>query len=323
MMKFIPLVLVGFSFNVGASNIITGTFEATQVCPTYASALNQSNPDNLTIEINTTYPLREINESSSDWLRIEFPDHQLRWIHSSCGVVTSNKLNSSSCSSVGMADSHLLALSSQSGFCETYGFEAGKPECRKLSKSSYQASHLTLHGLWPNQDVCGQRYGYCGVKPQSNHCGYAPVTLTPKVTERLKTLMPSFNFGSCLERHEWNKHGSCQALSADDYFTLAMGLVSEVDKSAFGKYLTAHKGETVKLSTLRDLITESFGAKNAGKVYLGCKNNILVDIFIQLPALIPFNESLVTLITSAPDNRNVDFCSAKVVISNFTKESWL
>ncbi len=65
-----------------------------------------------------------------------------------------------------MADSHVLALSSQSGFCQTYGFEAGKPECLKLSKTSYQARHLTLHGLWPKLNSCGQRYGFCGVRPQ-------------------------------------------------------------------------------------------------------------------------------------------------------------
>ncbi len=68
----------------------------------------------------------------------------------------------SQCNDPNSADSYVLALSSQAGFCETYGFEAGRPECLHLTKDSYAATHLTLHGLWPNKDLCGTYYGYCG-----------------------------------------------------------------------------------------------------------------------------------------------------------------
>ncbi len=155
-----------------------------------------------------------------------------------------------------------------------------------------------------------------------NHCDYAPLNLIPSVEKQLKVVMPSFNYGSCLERHEWNKHGSCQALSSDDYFSLAMRLTKEIDASLLGQYLTEHAGESVSLSVLRDVIKRSVGNKNASKVYLGCKNNILVDIFIQLPALMPSYESLATLMDKAPDNHNRDQCSAHLTISNFTKGSW-
>lgn len=222
----------------------------------------------------------------------------------------------------GMADSYVLALSSQSGFCQTYGYEAGKPECLKLSKISYQASHLTLHGLWPNQDSCGHNYGYCNVPAQRNHCDYPALALSKPVSDQLKQFMPSYFYGSCLERHEWNKHGSCQVLSADDYFTLAMRLTTEVDETAFGHYLTEHKGEKVKLTTLRSLISTSFGSKNAKKISLGCKDRILVDIFITLPALIPFTTPVEDLVNNAPNNKQHDSCPATIYISNFNKDSW-
>jgi ribonuclease T2 len=219
----------------------------------------------------------------------------------------------------GMSDSYILALSSQPGFCQTYGYEAGKPECMQLSENSYQANHLSLHGLWPNQIACDQSYGYCGVQQKHSHCAYPPLILSLPVSNNLKRIMPSYNYGSCLERHEWNKHGSCQTLSADDYFLLAMRLTEEVDNSNFGKYLTLHRGEKVSLVVLREIINQTFGKNNSGKIYLGCKDGILIDVYIHLPALIPFNETLEALIDNAPSSRIHDSCPKNLKISDFNK----
>lgn len=326
MIKLITLFLLSLSLNVYAVNEVNGTFEATQSCSAYLSKNKKTNPENLMVYPNHQYKLKEINKNPPEWVRVEIPEYHnnLRWVKVSCGASEYTQRDSNRCDTrAGMADSYVLALSSQSGFCETYGYEAGKPECRKLSKDSYQANHLTLHGLWPNQDNCGQRYGFCGVSPRANHCDYSPIALNSMVSEKLKRVMPSYNYGSCLERHEWNKHGSCQVLSEDDYFTLAMRLVAEADSSVFGKYITEHKGSKVSLSKLRDLIGIAFGSGNSGKIYLGCKDGKLVDVFIQLPALIPFNESLESLINKAPDYQYHDSCPNYVTISNFNKDSWL
>lgn len=225
--------------------------------------------------------------------------------------------------STGMSDSYILALSSQPGFCQTYGYEAGKPECKNIAEDSYQAKHLTLHGLWPNQFACGQSYGYCGVEPKAEHCAYPALNLSTKVAKTLDVLMPSYKYGSCLERHEWNKHGSCQVLSEDNYFSLAMRLTSELDNSIFGRYLTSHYGEKVRLSELRAMVVQVFGKTNSSKVYLGCRNGILVDIFIKLPALLPFDDSLESLVSKAQDPKAHDACPSHVMISNFNKNSWL
>lgn len=325
MIRLITLLFLGCSFAVHASILVNGTFEATQICPAYSSKNKKNNPDNLMVQPNQQYQLKEINKINPDWLRIEYTDHHssLRWVKASCGTTEYIQRNTSNCdNNADLADSYVLALSSQSGFCETYGYEAGKPECRKLTKDSYQAKHLTLHGLWPNQNNCGQNYGYCGVKPRPNHCDYPPLNLNSNVSSELKKIMPSYNYGSCLERHEWNKHGSCQTLTPDNYFTLAMRLAIEMDQSVFGNYLTAHKGEKVKLSVLRELIAKAFGSNNAGKIYLGCKDGKLVDVFVELPSLIPFHESLDSLISKAPEYQYHDSCPTNVIISDFNKESW-
>lgn len=322
MIKIIKLLLIAFSVHAHAININNLDFQATKTCPAYLSKNQRTNPNNLMIKPNVIYPVREINKPSPDWLRIEMAQHTLRWVRAECGVTQQNGQANNTCDNVGMADSYVLALSSQPGFCETYGYEAGKPECRKLSKDSYQANHLTLHGLWPNMDVCGQHYGFCGVRARANHCDYEPIALSPEVSNELKNLMPSFNYGSCLERHEWNKHGSCQILSADGYFSLAMRLSKEADQSTFGHYLTQHRGQTVTLSALHEVIKQTFGSLNGGKIYLGCKHNVLVDIFIQLPALLPATESLVSLVNQAPNNHLRDLCGQNVKISHFNKDIW-
>lgn len=322
MTKIITLFLTTvFSVHAYALSVSNLEFQATQICPAYLSKKTQSNPNNLKTKVSTVYPVREINKNFPDWLRIEMPDeHALRWVSAACGVTQQNVKAAHSCDNAGAADSYVLALSSQPGFCETYGYEAGKPECLQLKKDSYQAKHLTLHGLWPNVDECGQHYGYCGVRPQINHCNYEPVDLTLSTASKLKKLMPSFAYGSCLERHEWYKHGSCQILYADEYFSLAMRLATEVDQSMLGAYLTQHHGKTVSLRELRTVVGKTFGASNSKKVYLSCKNGTLVDIYIQLPALLPPDESLINLITQAPSKYPRDTCGLKVKISNFTKD---
>lgn len=241
----------------------------------------------------------------------------------SLNVWASYPISASCDSTTGMSDSNVLALSLQAGFCQTYGYEAGKPECTQLVESSYQSNHLSLHGLWPNQNACGQSYGFCGVKQENNHCAYSPVELNEHIAEQLKGIMPAYKYGSCLERHEWNKHGSCQALSVNDYFALAIRLATEVDASDFGQYLTSNHGNIVSLASLKELISNVFGQDNIGKIYLGCKNGILVDIYIQLPALIPLNDSLYHLIDNAPKSYFRDGCPSKIKISDFNKSTRL
>ena len=235
-------------------------------------------------------------------------------------IIFSVTLNAQdSCTISGMADSYVLALSSQPGFCETYGYEVGKPECLELSEHSYQANHLTLHGLWPNVEMCKHHYGFCGVQAKANHCDYPSLPLSSGVSNELKKLMPSFYYGSCLERHEWNKHGSCQILSADDYFSLAIRLAKEADESALGQYLTTHRGQTVKRSELRNAINQAFGEAQGRKVYLGCTHGILVDIYIQLPAVLSADDSLISLIEKAADESWRDLCGKKIKISHFNR----
>ncbi|MDX1835986.1 ribonuclease T2 family protein [Legionella taurinensis] len=324
MIRIIVSLLSLYAVFAQASVPVDGTFIAGKSCPAYLSKNKKTNPSNASVEAGQRFTLIEINRPyKPDWLRITMADGTGRWVASQCGDADYQTQPASRCDqSPGMADSYVLALSWQPAFCQTYGYEAGKPECMKLKPASYAASHLTLHGMWPNQNQCGQNYGFCGVEPQPNHCDYPVVNLNDEVAGMLRVLMPSYAFGSCLERHEWYKHGSCQILSADAYFSLAMRLVNEADRSQLGTYLHEHLGKTVTRSELEERVRLSFGSNAAKKVYLGCKNGLLVDIYIQLPALIPYSESLKTLVQKAPELKRYQGCPASVGISDFTMNAW-
>ncbi len=99
MIKPITLLLLFCSFTVNASILVNGTFEATKSCPAYLSKNRKSNPDNLMVEPNQKYQLKEINKTKPDWLRIQFSDHQpnLRWVSVDCGVIEYTERPKASC----------------------------------------------------------------------------------------------------------------------------------------------------------------------------------------------------------------------------------
>lgn len=323
MRRLLAVLLLCLSTSVPASNNVKGYFKAALSCPGYISKNKLTNPDNLFTRPDQIYPLKEVNNfDNPTWLRViisESTTQVLRWVSVDCGTVDFEKTEAATCEQIaGLADSYVLALSWQPAFCETYGYDAGKPECLHLPEQSWQASHLVLHGLWPNQDSCGEHYGFCGVPQASKHCDYAPVQLNEQVAKQLRVFMPAFAFGSCLERHEWNKHGSCQKLSSDDYFAKALRLTEEADQTMLGTYLQEHRGQVVARADLRSILRQAFGEEADRNVYLGCKKGYLVDIFIDLPAQIPTNQSINELIKKAPGFSRQDGCPERVAISDFS-----
>ncbi|KTC65295.1 ribonuclease, T2 family (plasmid) [Legionella adelaidensis] len=306
-----------------ASIPVEGTFEASQFCPAYVSKNKKSNPDNLSAQPNTRYRIIEINRLSPNWVRVEFPAHTpaFRWLKADCGVAQYEIKNNKTCDNTpGAADSQILALNWLPAFCEHYGLEAGKPECLNLSGETFQANNLILHGLWPSQKRCGNEYVYCGGEIKNHYCKYSPLTLTESVAEKLRNVMPGFDSGTCLERHEWSKHGSCQLLPMDEYFTIAIHLTEEVNQTPLAAYLRAHVGETVQKTKLRQMIRQTFGYDTDKKVFLGCTNGMLVDVLIELPPIANQEENLIELVNRSVGTFPPDKCPENIHISDFSHE---
>ncbi len=286
----------------------SGTFSAERSCPAYVSKNKQTNPDSAQIAPGQSYPVFEANKPDNpDWYRIRLSSANPaeRWVSVDCGKFQAGGgeggtgPSADGCDIAGQSDSHVLALSWQPAFCE---FRPDKPECRITDLSAYQARNFTLHGLWPNKKSCGTRYGFCGEVKKQEHdfCDYPEVRLATAARDTLAQVMPSVAAGSCLERHEWHKHGTCQTEWSDDqYFELASDLTRQFNESGMAYFVNRRIGREVRTEDFLSRLAAVLGAAARERVKLGCKDGLLVDVQISLPAALEAGADLEILIAQA------------------------
>ncbi len=304
------LLLLGASLiqPLQASVDVSGTFNAQQSCPAYVSKNRRTNPDQQQLHPGQRYPIFQINRAERpDWYRItiEGAKPEARWVSHQCGEA---KLSNSSpspgdCTTPDQADSYKLALSWQPAFCET---RPAKAECRAIRRDGYAARNFTLHGLWPNKAACGTRYGFCGEYKESNrprrHCDYRPVPMAATTLQSLKRYMPSAAHRSCLQRHEWFKHGVCQTQwSADQYYELAMRLTRAFNRQVAADIMAPNIGQRIETRAFFEAVDRAFGAGAHRRLTLKCHGGKLKDLYINLPPAILPDHSLAQLIQQAEE----------------------
>lgn len=164
----------------------------------------------------------------------------------------------------------LLAASWQPGFCATH---SGKPECQSLA-GTWSASHFTLHGLWPNNHD-GDHPFYCGVSQtqinldkNNQWCSMANYGVSNSTLNTLKGVMPGVV--SCLDKHEWYKHGTCEGRTADNYWQGASSLVQRLGNTSFTNFVAANVGKYVSRSQLLNAFNSAIGADASKALYLQC-----------------------------------------------------
>jgi len=173
----------------------------------------------------------------------------------------------------GRFDSYVLALQWSAAFCET---RPGLPECADRRRDRFSARSLTLHGLWPEKaGDASHSYGYCGVDDATRAldravtwCRMAPLGLSHATKSRLAEVMPAV--ASCLENHEWYKHGTCSGFTAEDYYVRASALVTYVSGTNFGRFLAANAGRSVTADALLAAFERDFGPGSRSKATLKC-----------------------------------------------------
>lgn len=197
----------------------------------------------------------------------------------------------------GSFDYYVLALSWGPSFCRKV---PDAMECKTATTKRYDASHLVLHGLWPNKNGdAAHSYGYCGVpeawqaldKP-ATWCQMPPLELSDATEESLTTYMPGWS--SYLERHEWYKHGICSGLTPDRYFSASAAIIAKVGETFLGRYLAAHVGQTVAAEALFSAFETEFGSGSRGALRLFCSSSggtaTLSEVFVTLKAPLPAGE---------------------------------
>lgn len=180
---------------------------------------------------------------------------------------------------------YVLALSWQPAFCE---LNAQRPECRALDAADFAATHLTVHGLWPN-DRPDAGPTYCGIDAETraldqpkSWCQLPEPEMSGKTRAHLAQTMPGVL--SCLDRHEWIKHGTCAGTGAERYFGETVRLAVAVQATEFGRAITANVGREVAPEQLIRAFEASFGAGAGEALTLVCSDRSLSEIRIALKA---------------------------------------
>jgi ribonuclease T2 len=289
-----------------------GAFTASQACPAYVSKNHPDRHDGLRLKPGQTYQALEANRpEGADWYRLRVPGAtpEQRWVAVSCGQLVGTgpaptpapaPSGRAACSSPGRADSYVLAMSWEPAFCETH---RDKKECRETDPNAYQAGHFTLHGLWPNRRECGTSYGFCGAVhgERKNFCDYPAMDLGPAVRTELAQVMPGEE--SCLERHEWYKHGTCQTRwTADQYFAMAVSLTRQFNDAGMAALMAGQVGGEIATADFLAQVDKGLGERASRRVELDCdRRHRLTEVRLGLPADLRPDESLKDLVARAAE----------------------
>lgn len=192
----------------------------------------------------------------------------------------------------GISRSFVLAISWEPAFCESHG---RKPECRSQNATRFDASHFSLHGLWPDSN------SYCGAAPSDRAADRAsrwhdlPAVKLSNATRRaLNAAMPGTK--SLLERHEWIKHGTCSGASMEAYFASAVGFLGEVNHSPVQALFAENISKTITLAQVRRAFDAGFGRGAGARVRLSCtragNRRLITEITIGLSGNIISGQTL-------------------------------
>ncbi len=270
----------------------TACFEANDVCPAYQSYRKKTNPGSIQLETGKRYKVLEMNTKKKRYrVHIDGLKKSARWVNGSCGTLLAScsshnaeaitTANKTSLKPGRKAAQYLLALSWQPTFCES---RPNKKECRKQTDKRYDASHLSLHGLWPQP----RANAYCGVtdndKGIDRHKRWhllAPVKLSQDTMNKLAFVMPGSQ--SNLQRHEWLKHGTCYGTNADTYYKHAIELTQQVNRSAVGRLFADNLGKRITLKQVRNRFDQAFGKGAGRKVDMRCdRKGRVSELWINL-----------------------------------------
>lgn len=164
-------------------------------------------------------------------------------------------------SRAGTFDFYLLALSWTPAWCAGDGDARRDPRCAPGSGLGWG-----VHGLWP-QNADGSWPEYC--------------TSARRDPSRAETAAQAAMFGTAgAAWHQWNKHGRCSGLSADEYYRLTRAALEGVAFPAvFG-------GVNRPLRVDPAVIEAAFAEANPGltpaRMVTTCPNGRLVEIRLCL-----------------------------------------
>ncbi|MFO1103908.1 MAG: ribonuclease T [Methylocystis sp.] len=287
----------------------SGSFIVRKSCPALQSIRGGANPGNIIVEPDQRYSIFAKNKPNATHYLIDVPDANpgRRWVAVGCGDATLDEGGQDPTDPGGQQGGgqaqkpdYILAVSWQPAFCE------GKPdktECETQRPDRFDATHFTLHGLWPKKQYCKVDRHIIAADKDDRWTALPEPELSDATRSALSEVMPGTM--SLLERHEWIKHGTCfPGGEADAYFSRTLALMSQLNRSKVQELFSAHVGEEITRDQLKAAFNETFGDGAADRVRVACKKdgerNLIVEITIGLNGEIKADSKLADLIAAAP-----------------------
>jgi ribonuclease T2 len=299
---------------------LQGQLTATQSCPALLSIKKGTNPGNVSITIGTSYRLLGKNKDAAShyWIEVPTANPAQRWVALACGTTDAAEVAVPSTGGAavntpqgtvkpkpqpkGPKDGvpfYVLALSWEPAFCEKM---KNKTECKGQTASSYEATHFSLHGLWPQPRrnvFCGVDRATAALDDQHQWDSLPAPQMSVETKAALDKVMPGTQ--SVLERHEWIKHGTCYpGGKADQYFKDAVRLVNDVNASPVQAFVAANIGKSIQTSELRAKFDEAYGKGAGDRVRVSCSpDGMISELTIGLKGDISASTKLGDLIAAS------------------------
>lgn len=281
------------AYGASADVAVSGSFLATKDCPAFQSFRKATNPGGVKIKAGQSYPLLAKNapDATHYRVRIDGAAPPERWVSVDCGSYKDEGANGLQSPRAGSGPSGsrpaevILTLGWEPAFCEGH---ANKRECVSETFNSFDATHLTLHGLWPQprrKEYCNVSQALIDTDEKGDWQALPEVALSTETRTRLVIAMPGTQ--SFLDRHEWIKHGTCyNGRDAETYFREALSLVDEVNRSAVQALFAANVGQEMTVAAVRHAFDVAFGAGAGDRIRLACQRDgsrrLITEITIGL-----------------------------------------
>jgi ribonuclease T2 len=296
---------------------MSGTFVADAACPATQAIKNGKNPGNVSTDAGQGYQLLAGNKDAPTHYLILVPgaDPERRWVKVTCGHVSGSSAATVPVAPGGQGKpaasgkpEYVFALSWQPAFCET---KSSKTECKAQSAGDFDATHFTLHGLWPQPSGNFYCQATASDKANDNPAHWKdlpPINLDANTRTELDQVMPGT--ASKLERHEWIKHGTCYGKSQQDYFSDALNLMRAVNSSPVRDLFAKNIGGKLTADQIRGAFDTAFGAGAGDRVRVSCVidpssgRRLIGELTLGLAGPIGPNSSLKDLLlASVPTNK--------------------
>lgn len=289
----------------GAEVALSGEFTASQPCPAFQSISRQTNPGNVTLQPGTSYQLVAANKTPPThfWIIVPGAEPNRRWVDIACGTTDAAIASAPDAPAAQgyRGTQYVLAVNWQPAFCET---APSVKECRNQRPNAFEATNLTLHGLWPqprDNEYCDVSQRDIWASRDGRWRDLPALDLTIALRRDLDMVMPGSLSG--LDRHEWIKHGTCYGADQREYYADALDLMLALNASGVTELFAANIGKRITLGQVRDAFNAAFGPGTGDRVSMSCVrdgNRILItELQINLTGTITGPDDFADLVLAA------------------------